>query len=65
MSDHLFELVIGAYLFAAGSYVFALKVLLLLYPLKKLVTNHHEHRFEDLEKRLDRLEDRRARHRQG
>lgn len=63
MSDHLFELVVGAYLFAAGSYVFGLKILLLLYPLKKLVTNHHEHRFEDIEKRINDLEGRRARHR--
>ena len=63
MSDHLFELVVGAYLFAAGSYVFALKILLLLYPLKKLVTNHHEHRFEDIEKRVKELESRRGRYR--
>lgn len=57
MTDHLFELIVGAYIFAAGAYIFGFKILTMLMGIRRLVSNHHEHRFGDIEKRLDRLED--------
>ncbi len=58
MSDHLFELVVGAYIFAAGAYVFAFKIYSTLMGIRKIVTNHHEHDLNDLRSRVARLEDR-------
>ena len=58
MSDHLFELVVGAYIFAAGAYVFAFKIYAAVMGIKRIVTNHHEHDLDDLRARVKRLEDR-------
>ena len=57
MGDHLFELVVGSYVFAAGAYVFGFLIYKTVTHVRILVTNHQTHRFEDIEKRLDRLED--------
>ena len=45
MTDHLFELIVGAYIFAAGAYIFGFKILTMLMGIRRLVSNHHEHRF--------------------
>ena len=54
---YLFQIIAGSYLFAAGAYLFGWRILMLLYDVRTLVTNHQVHRFEDIETRLDRLED--------
>ena len=49
-------LVVGAYIFTAGSYVFVWKVWQAVAALALKVSNHHQHRMDDIERRLDVLE---------
>lgn len=51
-------LILGAYVFAAGAYYFGYKILMLVFELKLLVTNHFRHEVDDLADRIKRLEDR-------
>ncbi len=61
MMDFVQTVILGAYIFSAGSYAFAWASFRWLSgqinDLRTLITNHQAHRFEDIEKRLTLLED--------
>jgi hypothetical protein len=57
MSDHLFELVCGAYVFASGAYLFGWQIVRMLMALKRQVSNHLRHDIDALSDRVSRLED--------
>ncbi len=62
MQEHLWQLVIGAYLFAAAGYAWAWTLYRgLSHKLDTLwqqVMNHHKHELKDLRERMEKLEQR-------